>query len=206
LLNRAPTLHRFGFQSFLPKCIFGKAIQLHPLVCAGFNADFDGDQIRVHLPLSKDVQRESLRLIIPGAQFFSPADGRRVYAPGQDIVLGRYYRTVKRIKHFFNHPLYSRCKVQHLGSIKKFRTPMVFYKRGELLEIFITDKIELSDESWFCCTDKVYGNNNSCWERRISQRGVEFKFRVDYRELSAYKLTKISVGQLIFSSFCSIKF
>ena len=192
LLNRVPTLHRFGFQSFLPKCIFGKAIQLHPLVCTGFNADFDGDQIRVHLPLSKNVQRESLRLIIPGAQFFSPANNRRAYAPSQDIVLGRYYRTVKRIKHFFNHPLYSHCTIEKRGAIKKFRTPMVFYKREELLKIFITNKI---------CTNKAYGNNNSCWEKRISQRGVEFKFRVNYRKLSAYKLTKISVGQLIFSSF-----
>ena len=93
LLNRAPSLHRLSIQSFQPVLVEGKAIQLHPLVCAGFNADFDGDQMAVHLPLSKDAQAEARDLMSATANLLKPADGSPVLHISQDIVLGNYYLT-----------------------------------------------------------------------------------------------------------------
>lgn len=91
LLNRAPTLHRFGIQAFNPVLILGKAIQLHPLVCTGFNADFDGDQMAVHLPLSQSSQLESESLMRPSNNILSPANGEVILKPSQDMVIGSYY-------------------------------------------------------------------------------------------------------------------
>src|SRR5213082_2693216 len=96
LLNRAPTLHRLGIQAFEPVLIEGKAIQLHPLVCSAFNADFDGDQMAVHVPLSIEAQMEARVLMLATHNLFSPADGRPIVAPVQDIVLGAYYLTMSR--------------------------------------------------------------------------------------------------------------
>ncbi|MCH2376577.1 MAG: DNA-directed RNA polymerase subunit beta', partial [Planctomycetes bacterium] len=93
LLNRAPTLHRMGIQAFEPVLIEGNAIKIHPLVCEGFNADFDGDQMAVHLPLSIESQVEASTLMLATNNVFSPASGRPVIAPSQDIVLGCYYLT-----------------------------------------------------------------------------------------------------------------
>lgn len=93
LLNRAPSLHRLSIQSFQPKLIEGKAIQLHPLVCKGFNADFDGDQMAVHLPLSDDAQREARELMSATNNLLKPADGSPVLNIAQDIILGCYYLT-----------------------------------------------------------------------------------------------------------------
>ncbi len=93
MLNRAPTLHRLGIQAFEPQLIDGKAIQLHPLVCAAFNADFDGDQMAVHVPLSVEAQIEARVLMMSTNNILSPATGRPVIGPTQDIVLGCYYMT-----------------------------------------------------------------------------------------------------------------
>src|SRR6202012_4212580 len=96
LLNRAPTLHRLGIQAFEPKLIEGKAIQLHPLVCAAFNADFDGDQMAVHVPLSIEAQIEARVLMMSTNNILSPAHGKPIIVPSQDIVLGLYYMTRER--------------------------------------------------------------------------------------------------------------
>src|SRR3989338_544659 len=93
LLNRAPTLHRLGIQAFDPVLIEGKAIRVHPLVCAAFNADFDGDQMAVHIPLSNEAQLEARLLMMSINNILSPADGRPLAVPSQDIVLGLYYLT-----------------------------------------------------------------------------------------------------------------
>ena len=93
LLNRAPSLHRLSIQAFQPKLIEGKAIQLHPLVCTGFNADFDGDQMAVHLPLSDEAQREARELMSATNNLLKPADGSPILNIAQDIVLGCYYLT-----------------------------------------------------------------------------------------------------------------
>ena len=96
LLNRAPTLHRLGIQAFEPVLVDGKAIQVHPLVCHAFNADFDGDQMAVHVPLSAAAQAEARILMLSSRNLFSPADGHPISAPIQDIVLGLYYLTQKK--------------------------------------------------------------------------------------------------------------
>jgi DNA-directed RNA polymerase subunit beta' len=96
LLNRAPTLHRLGIQAFEPTLIEGKAIQLHPLVCAAFNADFDGDQMAVHIPLSLEAQLEARVLMMSTNNILSPANGKPIIVPSQDIVLGLYYVTMER--------------------------------------------------------------------------------------------------------------
>ena len=96
LLNRAPTLHRLGIQAFEPVLIEGKAIQLHPLVCTAFNADFDGDQMAVHVPLSLEAQLESRVLMMSTNNILSPANGKPIIVPSQDIVLGLYYLTIER--------------------------------------------------------------------------------------------------------------
>ena len=93
LLNRAPTLHRLGIQAFEPILIEGKAIQLHPLVCTAFNADFDGDQMAVHVPLSVEAQIEARVLMLSSNNILSPANGSPIIVPSQDIVLGIYYMT-----------------------------------------------------------------------------------------------------------------
>ena len=96
MLNRAPTLHRLSIQAFQPVLIEGKAIKLHPLVCTAFNADFDGDQMAVHIPLSLEAQIECRLQLLSVNNLFSPADGRPIVSPTQDIVLGLYYLTKER--------------------------------------------------------------------------------------------------------------
>ncbi len=97
MLNRAPTLHRLGIQAFEPTLIEGKAIQLHPLVCAAFNADFDGDQMAVHVPLSLEAQLEARTLMMSTNNILSPANGEPIIVPSQDVVLGLYYMTRERV-------------------------------------------------------------------------------------------------------------
>jgi DNA-directed RNA polymerase subunit beta' len=96
LLNRAPTLHRLGIQAFEPVLIEGKAIQLHPLVCSAFNADFDGDQMAVHVPLSLEAQLEARVLMMSTNNILSPANGKPIIVPSQDMVLGLYYLSMDR--------------------------------------------------------------------------------------------------------------
>src|SRR6202023_3324515 len=96
LLNRAPTLHRLGIQAFEPKLVEGKAIQLHPLTCTAFNADFDGDQMAVHVPLSPEAQIEAATLMLSSNNILSPAHGAPIAVPTQDMVLGLYYLTKAR--------------------------------------------------------------------------------------------------------------
>ncbi len=95
LLNRAPTLHRLGIQAFQPILIEGSAIQLHPLVCSAFGADFDGDQMAIHIPLSYEAQLEASTLMLPVNNLLSPANGNPIFAPTQDITVGCYYLTIK---------------------------------------------------------------------------------------------------------------
>ncbi len=96
LLNRAPTLHRLGIQAFEPKLIDGKAIRLHPLVCPAFNADFDGDQMAVHVPLSEEAKAEARILMLGANNILKPSDGKPIVTPAQDMVLGNYYLTTEK--------------------------------------------------------------------------------------------------------------
>jgi DNA-directed RNA polymerase subunit beta' len=101
LLNRAPTLHRLGIQAFQPVLVDGRAIRLHPLVCTGFNADFDGDQMAVHVPLSKAAQEEALHLMLASNNILGPKDGKPIVTPSQDMVIGNYYLTREEAKQYF---------------------------------------------------------------------------------------------------------
>ena len=94
LLNRAPTLHRLGIQAFEPVLVEGRAIKLHPLVCTAYNADFDGDQMAVHVPLSAEAQAEARLLMLAAHNILNPKDGKPVVTPSQDMVLGCYYLTL----------------------------------------------------------------------------------------------------------------
>ena len=121
LLNRAPTLHRLGIQAFEPILVEGKAIQVHPLVCHAFNADFDGDQMAVHLPLSAEAQAEARILMLSANNILSPAHGRPLATPTQDMVLGAYYLT------YCDHELPATtseeiAKVLGKPGLKRFRT------------------------------------------------------------------------------------
>ena len=96
MLNRAPTLHRLGIQAFEPKLVGGKAIRLHPLVCTAFNADFDGDQMAVHVPISEEAKAEARILMLGANNILSPKDGKPIVTPSQDMVLGNYYLTIEK--------------------------------------------------------------------------------------------------------------
>ena len=101
LLNRAPTLHRLSIQAFQPKLVDGKAIRLHPLVCPGFNADFDGDQMAVHVPLGKAAQQEAVELMLASNNILSPKDGKAIVIPSQDMILGNFHLTTEESKEDF---------------------------------------------------------------------------------------------------------
>ncbi len=128
MLNRAPTLHRLGIQAFMPVLVEGKAIKLHPLVCAAFNADFDGDQMAVHVPLSMEAQIEAKFFMMSTNNILSPANGKPIAVPSQDIVLGCYYLTKERggskgENKSFSHPKEVRCAYDNgeLGINAKIR-------------------------------------------------------------------------------------
>jgi DNA-directed RNA polymerase subunit beta' len=113
LLNRAPTLHRLGIQAFEPVLIEGKAIQLHPLVCTAFNADFDGDQMAVHVPLSLEAQLEARALMMSSNNILSPANGDPIIVPSQDVVLGLYYLTREKIGATGEHMFFTDVQEAH---------------------------------------------------------------------------------------------
>src|SRR6266478_3854914 len=126
LLNRAPTLHRMGIQAFEPVLIEGNAIRIHPLVCKGFNADFDGDQMAVHLPLSIEAQVEATVLMMSTNNIFSPANGQPIISPSQDIVMGCYYLTATRGEQ---------------GEAVEPGDGMVFHSPGELFQAHAENKL-----------------------------------------------------------------
>ena len=101
LMNRAPTLHRLGIQAFLPKLVEGRAMRLHPLVCTAFNADFDGDQMAIHVPLGEEARAEALVMMLGSHNILGPKDGKPIVTPGQDMVMGNFYLTMEETKEEF---------------------------------------------------------------------------------------------------------
>ena len=116
LLNRAPTLHRLGIQAFQPILVEGRAIRLHPLVCTAFNADFDGDQMAVHVPISKAAQEEALDLMLASNNILAPKDGKPIVTPSQDILIGNYYLTMESNKEDF---LKKAAKYESVGDTER---------------------------------------------------------------------------------------
>jgi len=151
-LNRAPTLHRLGIQAFEPILVQGRAIKLHPLVCSAFNADFDGDQMAVHIPLSLEAQSECYMLMLAPYNFLSPANGEPIITPSQDMVLGCYYLTVNNIKqlqgssHYFSNLLdvilaYNHNQIEIHSSIW-VRLPNEIFSKSNPIKV-----IKLNDNS-----------------------------------------------------------
>ncbi len=136
LLNRAPSLHRLSIQAFQPKLVEGKAIQLHPLVANGFNADYDGDQMAVHLPLSVDAQREARELMSATNNLLKPADGAPVLNIGQDVVLGNYYLTYVKpsaqTEHIKSYSSVYEAEMAYDNGVLQLQTPIRVFTRGEI--------------------------------------------------------------------------
>jgi len=138
LLNRAPTLHRLGIQAFEPKLVEGRAIQLHPLVCTAFNADFDGDQMAVHVPLSIEAQTEARMLMLATNNILAPATGKPIITPSQDMVLGMYYLTIIKnpempVKGYF-YSFQDAISALEVGVIELHDKIVVRDERGERIE------------------------------------------------------------------------
>jgi DNA-directed RNA polymerase subunit beta' len=177
LLNRAPTLHRLGIQAFEPILIEGKAIQLHPLVCTAFNADFDGDQMAVHVPLSIEAQIEARVLMMSTNNILSPANGEPIIVPSQDIVLGIYYMTRGRLFRkgegmIFSNPeevrmafdageldLHAYIKVRILGKIEETTTGRV------LLSEILPEELPFSFINKVMNKKELRGLINECYRR-----------------------------------------
>ena len=138
-LNRAPTLHRLGIQAFEPILVQGRAIKLHPLVCSAFNADFDGDQMAVHIPLSFEAQAECYMLMLAPYNFLSPANGEPIIMPSQDMVLGCYYLTVNNIKGLLGSSHY-------------------FANLDDIILAYNQNKIEIHSLIWLRITNKEETN------------------------------------------------
>lgn len=136
LLNRAPSLHRLSIQAFQPKLVEGKAIHLHPLVANGFNADYDGDQMAVHLPLSDDAQREARELMSATANLLKPADGAPVLNIGQDVVLGNYYLTYEKpsaqTKDVKAYSSVYEAEMAYDNKILQLQSPIRVFAKGEI--------------------------------------------------------------------------
>ena len=148
LLNRAPTLHRLGIQAFRPKLIEGKAIRLHPLVCPGFNADFDGDQMAVHVPLSKQAQAEAMNLMLASRNILKPSDGKPICVPSQDIIFGNYYLTLEDDQELMDSYIKYYQKRNDQEMVKKFKEYQsyegkVFSDPETVIRTYETGKISL---------------------------------------------------------------
>jgi DNA-directed RNA polymerase subunit beta' len=153
MLNRAPTLHRMGIQAFEPVLVEGNAIKIHPLVCKGFNADFDGDQMAVHLPLSIEAQAETHVLMLAPNNIFSPANGTPIITPSQDIVLGIYYMTVDREGDKGEYSMFNNQREAMLAyELGKISThSRIFVRLTNRTSIVPNEKsapVALSDEAW----------------------------------------------------------
>ena len=140
-LNRAPTLHRLGIQAFEPILVKGRAIKLHPLVCSAFNADFDGDQMAVHIPLSPEAQAECYMLMLAPYNFLSPANGEPIIMPSQDMVLGCYYLTATNIKGLLGSNYY-------------------FANLEDVILAYNQDKLEIHTSIWVRYNDEQYDMTN----------------------------------------------
>src|SRR5689334_14424542 len=208
LLNRAPTLHRLGIQAFEPLLVEGKAIQLHPLVCTAFNADFDGDQMAVHIPLSVEAQLEARALMMSSNNILSPANGDPIIVPSQDIVLGLYFMT--------------RSKVNVPGEGKIFSDVAEVHRAYEsrqaslhaLVKVRIR-RIELQDDGTRIQTNKIYdttigrallseilpdGMPFELINRDLKKKSISELINICYRRVGL-KATVIFADQLMYTGF-----
>nr|WVH38948.1 DNA-directed RNA polymerase subunit beta [Ulva taeniata] len=189
LLNRAPTLHRLGIQAFKPKLVSGRAILLHPLVCSAFNADFDGDQMAVHVPIFYEACSEAWRLLCSRNNILSPATGEPIIVPSQDMVLGCYYLTtldkIKRINNFnyFNNYLLYKIKKEDNLKIVNKNLFLIFSNIDQIFQLFNQQLLELHTLIWLKYNNKIEFNLNyqNCLEIQIDKRGNISKIYSEYK-------------------------
>ena len=183
LLNRAPTLHRLGIQAFQPILVEGRAIRLHPLVCTGFNADFDGDQMAVHVPLGKAAQEEAVDLMLASNNILAPKDGKPIVTPGQDILIGNYYLTMEANQDDFAKKAAKFEKVGDLKEAEKFKEfakleGKVFKDMDEVVKVYEEGLINI--------------------HTRIALRGSSMKKKCfSEKMMNSYLIT--TVGKVIFN-------
>jgi DNA-directed RNA polymerase subunit beta' len=166
LLNRAPTLHRLGIQAFQPRLVLGRAILLHPLVCSAFNADFDGDQMAVHVPLSVQARTEALKLMWSRNNLLSPATGQPILGPSQDMVLGCYYLTTENQKNLSSQPT-------------------LFYSFEEVLNAYCQKNLPIHTYVWVKCSHSVEfdDNNVPVYEVRVDNEGNSYLIFPNYYQV-----------------------
>ena len=170
LLNRAPTLHRLGIQSFEPLLVEGRAIKLHPLVCPAFNADFDGDQMAVHIPLCLEAQTEARMLMLAPNNFLSPATGEPILTPSQDMVLGCYYLSA-------NNPA------------QQLKTDQYFYSFDDVIKAYTQTLLQLHTFVWVRCND----NNQSITEELEAGEFI----KNEYLDRLIYLSTDVQIKQVV---------
>jgi DNA-directed RNA polymerase beta' subunit len=174
LLNRAPTLHRLGIQAFQPILVNGRAIHLHPLVCGGFNADFDGDQMAVHIPLSLEAQAEARLLMLSRRNLLSPATGEPVCIPSQDMLLGLYILTIDNFRGIYGNR-YHPYKKSHTFSKKLFFLKIpYFYSYDDVLRAYQQKTINLHSLLWLQRPKKSQIVTSTIWEEPIEIRYKPF--------------------------------
>lgn len=152
-LNRAPTLHRLGIQGFEPILVQGRAIKLHPLVCSAFNADFDGDQMAVHIPLSLEAQAECYMLMLAPYNFLSPANGEPIIMPSQDMVLGCYYLTVHNIQGLLGSNHY-------------------FSNLDDVIFAYSHNRIEIHSEIWIRLKNDITSNSDLIQSKKLKDNTI----------------------------------
>ncbi len=205
LLNRAPTLHRLGIQAFEPTLIEGKAIQLHPLVCAAFNADFDGDQMAVHVPLSLEAQVEARVLMLSSNNILSPSNGSPIIVPSQDIVLGIYYMSREKPNAKGEGMIFSDVEEVH----RAYQEKIVDLQAKVRVRIKIKD--DSSDESITKIVETTAGRSVlaellpreipfSYINKDLDKKAISELFDVSYR-LAGLKATVVIADQIMYTGF-----
>ncbi len=183
LLNRAPTLHRLGIQAFIPKLVNGKAIRLHPLTCTAFNADFDGDQMAVHLPLSEKARAEAMVLMLGSHNILGPKDGKPIVTPSQDMILGNFYLNMEETAEEFYD------KAKQLEAIGDYNAAKMWRSFGDHEGHVYRD----FDEAML-----AYNNKQIHLHTRIAIRANSLNKDFTEKQKEGYILT--TVGKLIFNS------
>ena len=221
-LNRAPTLHRLSIQSFKPVLVEGRAIVLHPLVCSAFNADFDGDQMAVHIPLSYEARAEAWRLLWSQNNLLSPATGSPILTPTQDMVLGWYYLTSMDLKNFYIklfediNPKIQFKKIKSIFQIQKvknFYRFKTFNKNDQILSFYNQNKILSHTPIWIYWIDnfEIDKKNNPTLELRFYPSGhlltfsYQFQFLNDWFGFKTSQFILTTPGRVLLNSLIKEK-
>ena len=210
LLNRAPTLHRLGIQAFEPVLVEGKAIRIHPLVCAAFNADFDGDQMAVHLPLSFEAQLEARVLMLSSNNILLPSNGRPVAAPTQDMVIGSYYLTnpglrISDLERSFNDGKTPKARRTEANKEldKIYEGAPRFSSYGEVEMALVQERMTFHTPVWYWVSKEFGGveEKSARWERTTAGRVLFNSIVPDELGFINHTFGKKELGDLVFECF-----